>query len=321
MDPDDTMLDAWAHDRKRFSQRLRAHANKATPRATELQRRRASDLEYLKSYLQSAEEISALRRSTCGDPHHHPRGQRKHRSAPPPLFADDAMVVSTDGMDNRGEWTMGPIKPYPLFPTSPAAEASAPSVLPAGWEKAVSRSTGKVYYYCAATGESTYDWPVAAEEGFEAEAKTARARRAARLASLAPGPEPEPEPEPSPPSRSTMPAGPAQVFRQGVHELARRDAAEKEKRLRAERGRELGEKMLLKLWEEGLRGKKHSGSAAGRRAPDSDPGPTCCWRGGGVNKPKRTRRKKTKRTRCKKYKKSKKPKKSKRSKIKRRTKR
>ena len=51
-------------------------------------------------------------------------------------------------------------------------------VLPAGWEEVVSRSTGDVYYYCAATGESTYDWPgtaddaqlgEGAQEGFEME--------------------------------------------------------------------------------------------------------------------------------------------------------
>jgi len=53
---------------------------------------------------------------------------------------------------------------------------------------------------------------------------------------------------------------------------------------------------------------------AERRAASGAGGCRCCWGGGGVNKPKRTRRKKTKRTR------RKKPKKSKRSKIKRRTK-
>eukprot|EP01044_Picomonas_judraskeda_P040453 COSAG03_NODE_19864_length_328_cov_1.362445_1_plen_92_part_10 len=45
-----------------------------------------------------------------------------------------------------------------------AAAAGAPEPgeqgqLPAGWESAVSRSTGETYYRNTGTGETTYDWP------------------------------------------------------------------------------------------------------------------------------------------------------------------
>jgi len=53
------------------------------------------------------------------------------------------------------------------FEVEHRGEASA-AALPAGWEAAVSRSSGETYYINTHTGESTYEVPTAsapAEEG------------------------------------------------------------------------------------------------------------------------------------------------------------
>ena len=57
-----------------------------------------------------------------------------------------------------------------------ASGTSGSYVLPAGWETAVSRSTGDVYYVHTATGESTYDWPAATAQESVADGPAPRGR-------------------------------------------------------------------------------------------------------------------------------------------------
>ena len=103
------------------------------------------------------------------------------------IEALEALVSPSEGQDRyeqeQGhEHKQGHEQPGAELPEleqlDPPEQVEPGWVLPAGWEEVVSRSTGDVYYYCAATGESTYDWPgtaddlqlgEGAEEGFEME--------------------------------------------------------------------------------------------------------------------------------------------------------
>ncbi len=73
---------------------------------------------------------------------------------------------------------------------APPAFGSGPEEdpLPAGWESAISRSTGDTYYINTATGETQYEWPTAAEfdvEGSRRESLKARAAQAKAKAAKA----------------------------------------------------------------------------------------------------------------------------------------
>lgn len=68
----------------------------------------------------------------------------------------------------------------PAFGSGPEEEA-----LPAGWESAISRSTGETYYINTATGDTQYEWPTAVEEAEGSRRESLKARAAQAKAKAA----------------------------------------------------------------------------------------------------------------------------------------
>ena len=77
----------------------------------------------------------------------------------------------------------GQLAPPPSFGGAAGDEDDSALQLPAGWESAVSRSTGETYYINSATGDSTYDRPTAPAPG-EDEEEEEEEERGSRRESL-----------------------------------------------------------------------------------------------------------------------------------------
>jgi len=99
--------------------------------------------------------------------------------------AADKARAAAHALDNDENENPQLEAPPQLAPPAFGGDGPEEEPLPAGWESAISRSTGETYYINTATGETQYEWPTVAEDAESSRRDSLKARAAQAKAKAA----------------------------------------------------------------------------------------------------------------------------------------